>query len=307
MARILVPPPVWSDEELAAGRLRAIDAFRRARTTEPLANYTTFFRSYVLVVRQLLELTDGLTRFEDPARLVCDPAILEALRFTAGPPISDDDLLTLVEASSISRISVSRQAGLGTKIIETILVVLDTSRFPWVRERRPPTDVEVESSVIATAALLAARRVGTARRHSDKQEQEDAVAAALNAAGFSERPRTAIDSLEDAPPAGCYYRTARLGGTEADFTVRIWDRRVLAMECKVSNSSVNSIKRLNREAEGKANGWRRDFGVAQVVPAAVISGVFALTSLQRAQANGLALFWGRELDALGDWLDRTRS
>ena len=43
----------------------------------------------------------------------------------------------------------------------------------------------------------------------------------------------------------------------------------MPIECKVSNSATNSIKRLNNDAAVKARIWRGEFGERQVVPSAV--------------------------------------
>ncbi|MCG8423215.1 MAG: XamI family restriction endonuclease [Proteobacteria bacterium] len=42
--------------------------------------------------------------------------------------------------------------------------------------------------------------------------------------------------------------------------IRLWDTRILALECKESNSSTNSIKRLNNGAAAKAKTWLAEFG-----------------------------------------------
>ena len=81
----------------------------------------------------------------------------------------------------------------------------------------------------------------------------------------------------------------------------------MAIECKVSNSALNSIKRLNNDAAVKAEFWLKHFGTAQMVPAAVLSGVYKLHHLVNAQAHGLALFWAHDLVELLSWIDQTRS
>jgi len=81
----------------------------------------------------------------------------------------------------------------------------------------------------------------------------------------------------------------------------------MALECKVSNSSTNSVKRLNNDAAVKAEHWIKDFGTTQVVPGAVLTGVYALTNLSTAQSRGLAVFWGHNLQQLTDWIDATKS
>lgn len=80
----------------------------------------------------------------------------------------------------------------------------------------------------------------------------------------------------------------------------------MPVECKVSNSSTNSVKRLNNDAAVKAETWRSDFGQRNVVPAAVLSGVYKLHNLLDAQERGLSLFWAHDLQRLLDWIDSTR-
>ncbi|HEV3075580.1 MAG TPA: XamI family restriction endonuclease [Thermoanaerobaculia bacterium] len=106
--------------------------------------------------------------------------------------------------------------------------------------------------------------------------------------------RTAID----------VFRRERL--SRADLIVSLWDGRIMPIECKVSNSAVNSVKRLNREAAGKAESWIGDFGKKQVVPVAVLSGVYKLHNLLSAQERGLVLFWTHHLGALTEWVGATR-
>ncbi|MEO8648322.1 MAG: XamI family restriction endonuclease [Acidobacteriota bacterium] len=48
----------------------------------------------------------------------------------------------------------------------------------------------------------------------------------------------------------------------------------MPIECKVSNSATNSVKRLNNDAAAKAETWIKDFGEMVVVPVAVLGGVY---------------------------------
>jgi hypothetical protein len=89
--------------------------------------------------------------------------------------------------------------------------------------------------------------------------------------------------------------------------VRLWDGRIMPIECKVSNSAVNSVKRLNNDAAAKAETWIWDFGRRQTVPVAVLSGVYDLRNLRDAQDRGLSLFWAHDLGALTAWIEKTRN
>ena len=79
-----------------------------------------------------------------------------------------------------------------------------------------------------------------------------------------------------------------------------------AIECKVSNSATNSVKRLNNDAAVKAEYWLKVFGTSQVVPAAMLAGVFNVMNLTQAQTRGLALFWSHDLEKLGAFIDSTK-
>ncbi len=74
----------------------------------------------------------------------------------------------------------------------------------------------------------------------------------------------------------------------------------------MSNSSTNSVKRLNNDAVVKAVSWRRDFGETQVVPSAVLGGVYKLHNLIDAQSRGLAIFWAHDLANLLRWVEETK-
>ena len=77
----------------------------------------------------------------------------------------------------------------------------------------------------------------------------------------------------------------------------------MPIECKVSNSSLNSVKRINNDAAVKAVQWLREFGTENVIPAAVIRGVFNVSNLLQAQSNGLALYWSHRLEDLGNFVN----
>src|SRR5207249_1486058 len=97
---------------------------------------------------------------------------------------------------------------------------------------------------------------------------------ALLEANFSKVKTRRVRVLADAPAPGEFCRESMLGNRKADFILTLWDKRVMPIECKVSNSATNSVKRLNNDAAVKAVAWRHDFGATQIVPAAVLSGVY---------------------------------
>ena len=308
---------VWTEAEIQADRDRAVADFVRQRLREPLDVYLDQFDDAQGVVEELLEETRDLTlllpdRLTDEMRarlveIVTDPAEFYALRYLAGPPVSADDLTLLSEADSLSRRRLSEDPAILDRLAQTVLDAHDRRRFPWLSEGRDPTEAESKAAALATAALIAYQQNQTWRRGQSGRDQEDMVSEALAAVGFEEVPTRSVQHLADAPRPGEFCRESKLRDQKADLLIGLWDRRTMAVECKVSNSSVNSYKRLNREAGGKAAVWLRELGSTQVVPASVLSGVYAMRSLQQAQDAGLSVFWTHDLTALTDYVETTRS
>lgn len=300
-------PPDWLDEQLSAGLTKAISIFRQERMEEPLEAYLGFFDEYQGAVEDLLETSVDLAQLDTTIdQVLADKKLLEVFRYLAGPPISDDDLKVLAEAASFSRKRVKADPDIARRALDVVRDVLDRRRFPWVKENREPTEAERAAAVIASAALIANSRTGTLRRNKGQKDQEALVRLGLLERKFQELKRRKVVTLSDAPAPGHFCPESLLGATRADFLVGLWDRRVMAIECKVSNSSVNSYKRLNHEATGKAVSWLATFGTNGVVPVAVLSGVYTLANLVEAQSRGLTLFWAHDLDQLLDWIGATK-
>jgi hypothetical protein len=285
----------------------AIGVFRRIRLEEPLEAYLEVFDKYQGVFEDLMETTVDLSDLRGNALpVLTDDKLLEAFRYLAGPPISTDDLKTVAEAASLTATKLKNDPELVRRIVDLVLIALDRRRFAWVAEEREPTEAERNAAVLASAALIATQRLGTSRRHESKRAQEQQVEDALLGAGFTKVQTRKVETLPQAPNLGEFCGESYLGTRKADFLIRLWDHRVMALECKVSNSSTNSVKRLNNDAAAKAEVWRRDFGETQVVPAAIISGVYKLHKLQEAQQRGLSIFWAHSLPVMLDWIERTR-
>lgn len=300
-------PPVWNNEQLEADRLHGKRLFREERMREPLEEYLDQFEDAQDAFEDLLATTVDLTQLSEKAlEIVSNKRLLTALRYLPGPPISVDDLKVLAE-TSLAQKRLRTNPDLALKIVDTIVIGLDRRRFTWLSpgQEREATDEERASAVLASAALLATRRVETIRRNLGKQNQEQRVKDVLREGGFKEVKIKKIEHLSKAPQPGEFCGETQLGSRKADIVVGLWDLRTMAIECKVSNSAVNSIKRLNNDAEAKAKSWRHDFG-QQVVPTAVLSGVYDLINLQHAQDSGLSLFWGHDLGELVRWIETTR-
>ena len=243
--------------------------------------------------------TDGLVD------LIGDDNRRTAFRYLAAPPISEDDLKTLAE-TSLSSSALAGDAAQARRVRDTVLHVLDPHRFPWIGAGRAALDDEHDRAVVASAALVAARKVETWRRSTAKGTQESAVKDRLQEIGLREVSPRDIFMLDAAPDVREFCGESKLGGTRADLVVRLYDGRAMPIEGKVSNSAANSYKRVNREAVGKAGAWLAGLGNRQVVPMAVISGVFNPANLETAQSDGLYITWAHSLDDLANFVLSTQ-
>jgi hypothetical protein len=299
----MTQPPRWSDEQLEAGISKARRLFREERLQEPLEAYTLAFDQYHGAIGDLLRATSDLSQLSRSAtEIITNPALLEAFRYLAGPPISEDDLRVLAEAS-LSPARLRADPEMAARVLEVVKTALDRRRFPWVTEERQPSGSEKGAAIVASAALLATSRVGTDRRNEGKERQERLVRDALLGRSWTQVSPRAVATFNQAPGPGEFCRESLLGTSKADFLIGLRDRRIMAIECKVSNSSTNSVKRLNREAAGKAEKWIYEFGVRNVVPVAILSGVYKLHNIKSAQERGLTVCWAHDLTQLLDWID----
>jgi hypothetical protein len=301
-------PPRWSDEQLTEGLNKAKARFRKERLEEPVEAYTEAFESYQGSVEDLLEASVDLSQLEQNALgLLTDPMSLTVFRYLAGPPISKDDLKTLADDAFLSRAKLKSDPAMVARVLEVVRVGLDKRRFPWIPEDREPTEAERKAAVIASAAMLAWSKVSTDRRSEGKNQQELQVEEALLGIDFVKVPTRKVSTQNLAPKAGEFCRESTLGTRKADFIIGLYDQRIMAIECKVSNSSTNSVKRLNNDAAAKAQAWINQFGTLGVVPVAVLSGVYKLGNLIDAQNSGLTLFWAHDLNQLLEWIEAGRT
>ncbi|MBX9661107.1 MAG: XamI family restriction endonuclease [Nitrospiraceae bacterium] len=305
----MVIPPQWSEKQLKAEADRARALFRQERLQEPLKKWTKTFDIYEQQFQQLF----GEYGLANPDALNTDHLVDilkhhldDALRYLTGPPISADDLAVLADTSlSPSVLLKDREAA--ERVLATLRQAIDPRRFPWLVEGRLPSREEKSAAIIASATLVTAQRVSTDRRNEGKRTQEEAVMTFLKRIGFKEVRSRSITTLPDAPEPGEFCRESLVGSRKADIPVRLYDGRLMSIECKVSNSATNSVKRLNNDAAAKAQKWIEEFGTQQIVPVAVLSGVFKVKNLVQAQNSDLTLFWAHKLPAMRNFIMRTRS
>lgn len=294
--------PRWSDQQFQAdiavstanfvtGRAASNPKFAQLHTTT-LARVEELF----LASNNLLNLT--------PDVLNMNPDFRWDVGYLVMPPISQDNLRTIAD-NRLGRAVVDPEVA--TKVVAVVKAALDTPRFPWLASGRQPTPHERDKAIAVTAALLASQRILTVQRNEPAMAQQQAVTNALVAAGFTERvPKPQrIVSVDDLNRGEfCGETLVGDGAAKADRPARLRDGRLLAIGCKVTNSSINSRKRLLKDIASDAAAWTRDFG-SRCIPAAVVTGVIDLATLKEAQnARNTFIVWDHDLSVLTDFVTR---
>jgi len=300
-------PQKWTAQQLKDDAETATIAFRHERLDEPLELYSQHFKTFsgifAKIVDRLPELKEAQLDVNVIADLMRDDNSRRAFCYLTAPPISEDDLKTLAEASLAPGPLTANPAS-AARIRDIVFRILDPHRFPWIEENRDPLPEERAAAIVASSALVAARKVETFRRNDAKDRQENKVKDLLVSIGFEQVKKHDIPNTSRAPKPGQFMGETPLAGAKADVVATLRDGRIMAIECKVSNSAVNSYKRIVHDTGGKATTWYREIGRANVIAAAVMNGVFSPANLESVQNDKeVALFWDHRLDDLKTFVE----
>ncbi len=315
-----MPPPEprkpanWSPAEIEFECARARADFRLRRLDAPKIDYENEFDAIKgaveFVIAKLPELTRTAPSPELLAAICANPAKFTALRYLLAPPISEDDLDTLLD-TKVSPTAIRKSATLAADLSALIKTGLDTKRFPWLKSDAKPAASAVKAANLATTVAAAIQRVQTRRRGDEREHLEGAVQNLLLIdLKFIQAPApkgsiTLGNFRQAAPKAGEFMRGATLGADNGDFVIGLPNNIILAIECKSSNSEINSRKRLNKEVVKNANGWTGNFGKL-VIAGAALRGVFKPQYVITAQETPVAIFWGHRLSDLAVFIRAAR-
>ena len=170
----------WSEDELREASAAAVEHFIESRLSEPTRKYEELLAQSVGKVTELFDLSGDLRSLN--GRLFAEnPSLVDAVRFIAGPPISQDDLKTLTGVKP-PRTSLAEEDG--DKIARVVLRALDQMRFPWVRGDRCARRAERQTAIKWTAGVWAVELIRTWRRSDASKTQETAIAELLKSAGY---------------------------------------------------------------------------------------------------------------------------
>lgn len=302
-------PPIWTEEQLSAHAEQSLNGFVDRRLAESDSVYLEQLAQRRRSVEALFELLSPINpKDPDPKiieRILSDENLEAAFRYLAGPPISKDDLGVVVtrSAASLSRKMLRASPVLAQDTLKLICRIADASRFPWVTEGRKARPHEIKHAIRSTAVLHAAQATQTYRRRYGRQV-ESQMRSRLEAEGFQHvrsPSRAKVNAPKDYPSKRTFYGECTVYRRKTDLLIGLSDGRVVAVEAKDSSSALNSVKRVLNDTAAKARHWGTEAG-KQLIPVALLSGVFAVKDLKAAQGDGLYLVWAHELDSFIAWL-----
>jgi hypothetical protein len=309
------PPGTWTEQELSEDAQFARSAFVQSRLAALDSERQTYLQAHAanaVTVEKLMGASEYLLALTGAS--LQDREVLHLARQLAIPPISVDDLDTLTDSCFGQWLGQKTDRGKRPTPAEfaaaadLISARLDTDRMPWLAAGREPSTEELRMFAEWAAAAPAIARVLTERRNASSARQEAATRNAAQTAGYLpvKPPGTLSDPIAQMPAGSYSIASRKLNGTSMDTPVRLSEAHptgllFLAVECKVSNSSLNSRKRLI-EVTRKREVWDGSATLYQSRTAAVLSGVFSLARLLEAQSSGVFIFWEHRLDDLTDFL-----
>src|ERR1700691_4432642 len=172
------PAKEWRPSEIEADCAREREEFRKRRLAGPLNDYLEMFPSAKAaadqIVASLPRILASPADQEFLAEIVGDPDKFTALRYLAAPPISEDDLDTLLD-NALSATALRNNAQLADELVSLLNTSLDPMRFPWIGKRRGPTAIEKNRAQFATAVAATCQGVQTKRRMMERNDLEEDV------------------------------------------------------------------------------------------------------------------------------------
>ena len=211
-------PAAWTVQELAQAAATSVALFRGERlaiSDSWATHYKQARGKFELLFAKLNDLTPGAISEHNLAEAY-GLGLGEALRYLAGPPISDDDLQVIAGVESIAPGVLKNDPEALRKVFGVIERVFDPYRFPWMSAGTAPDAQQREMALLASSVLLAAQRIATERRHEGKENQETKVKDYLRTRGFSEVAAMTINTIVKGPQAMQFCAECQLGERKAD-------------------------------------------------------------------------------------------
>lgn len=305
----MILPTRYTDEELNEIAVRLTSEFvaKRSGDENDLADfYHKRFDQAKMETELILDRTEDLTQLAEKGRPLLLEGLLPTLRSMTRPTVSDDDFKNLA-ATGTSAPSRFADESLASFALEYLSRNLNLDLFPWLGTGLEPTPGQRQAACVAVAALIADQKTKTSMRGKASKTQEGEIRAMLQErCGMEAVTGADFSIIQKGPaPGEIFTRETKVAGTKADVVLGLFDGRIMCLECKSTNSAVNSFKRLNHEVLDKVAKWDEAFG-RQCVSGGVLEGCFNAQNLIDAQEEGAYLFWSSDPQPLIDFINATK-
>jgi hypothetical protein len=267
-------------------------------------------------VKAALLATDDL-RTLNPAALKANPGALPTLRMCTAPPLAVDRLVGLAGASK-NLIGLMEKGKLPIRMPTAALDVefekvccvlsrlLDRDIFPWLDNRKAPSDHERERASTIVADRLCSAVANPIVRNAQEQRQLALIGDYLDARGYRKRGHATSKPLREMEPGTYNFRMNLPVGKTHKISIPIdvviqpkrirKDRLPILIEAKSAGDFTNTNKRRKEEAM-KIHQLQATYGqtVAFVL---FLCGYFGTDYLGYEAAEGIDWVWEHRIDDL---------
>ena len=312
-------PQLWKTDTRAS-----VDQFNNWFTEFAPKAFRDSRKQTIEDVERGLRLTEDLTSVT-PKVIQANPAILPMLRMSTCPPLARDRLIGLAN-SSRNFVGQMEKGTIPPKLapevvlnhldgISTVLTkMLDVDIFPWLEEKRRPTEEERYRSSTVVADRLCGAVAEPIVRNAQEKRQLNIIEQHLVVRGYKHKPHPATVPITEMEPGTFSFRTnvvVRPAKSDAK-TVKIPIDAViqpkyiklpnlpLLIEAKSAGDFTNVNKRRKEEAT-KINQLKTTYGES-VVFVLFLCGYFDAAYLGYEAAEGIDWIWEHrtsDLDQLG--------
>lgn len=250
-------------------------------------------------VTAALIATQNLTEIKNA--LVESGGYSRALRFLLGPPLSQDQFqLACPEwTKATERTGRSLKGEAAEAFDKTFKQWRDPLRTDSLTKKS-----ERLKAIYSTAIMIAQTEFATKKRMRLAKAQEQSAIDVLVRLGFTKVELGTVDQpgalAERQFAQATQFATADGSSHEVDIAIGLSKKRILALECKVSNDRTNSIKRTN-DVLKKSAAWKTQWG-RFVIMGGLLQGVVGERDPRRLVEGDVEIFWSHRLDLFEEWL-----
>lgn len=267
-------------------------------------------------VKTALLATNDL-RALNAATLKANPGALPTLRMCTAPPLAVDRLIGLADASKnlVARMEKGKlptkmqAADLDaqlTKLCRILSRLLDRDIFPWLNNRKAPTDHERDRASTIVADRLCSAVANPIVRNAQEQRQLALIGDYLDRLGYSKQAHPPDRPLTEMEPGTYTFRMNLVVGRAHKVNIPVdvviqpkrlrKDRVPVLIEAKSAGDFTNTNKRRKEEAT-KIHQLQATYG-ANVVFVLFLCGYFGSDYLGYEAAEGIDWVWEHRIDDL---------